>query len=501
MLRIMSKANPILHRLCRNKMKTLYSHHQTQPPSIHHISINRLSIHTASTHTTTTTTVQTSIRTFSDQKAGSFKQPTKKKRSPKSTETESSEDTPDTPNPMNPVIHSKATYKTMQSSTKTRTVNGKTETFQRKTLSHGTQIKSGDNNVKVSFSQQSEKRSETDHEDPSKDHITSNTQTYKRMDIKSEDVTDSHTEINSVQESLSASDEPTPPPPHAVDYAANTNTNYDIYTVGNPTSEEIEWRRSMMNPHALIIHPDRLLPVPVGEQGAKEKQKGWGYWQRRLRQTFTSVREKIVGNETFNETRQKIMDKHETLSTVYDTSQNYHLVKMRGMIDRLNMQTESSKAMQVIQDEFSDFWVEDFLPSFDELLCPLIVRAFLQDDLEFLDMVCIGEAQVFCKNIIEGRITENKMLAPDILWIHEADLIETKLHNKRPQLVIRTEVQCIDCVYERGTDNVVEGSPSMVVSNIFVMVLEPNVDEEYNKMIPLPWQVRSLTTARQRQIV
>eukprot|EP00483_Globobulimina_turgida_P001630 UN01632 len=186
---------------------------------------------------------------------------------------------------------------------------------------------------------------------------------------------------------------------------------------------------------------------------------------------------------------------------MYDTSQNYHLVKMRGMIDRLNMQTEASKAMQIIQDDFSDFWVEDFLPAFDEVFCPLIVRAYLNDDLEFLNTICVGEAQVFCKNMIEQRVNENKMLAPDILWIHEADLIETKLHNKKPQLVIRAEVQCIDCVYERGSDVVVEGSPSTVATNIFVMVLEPNIDEEYAQVVPLPWQVRSLTTARQRQIV
>jgi len=129
------------------------------------------------------------------------------------------------------------------------------------------------------------------------------------------------------------------------------------------------------------------------------------------------------------------------------------------------------------------------------------VRAYLSDDLEFLSTVCVGEAAVFCKNMIEARIAGNQMLAPDVLWLHEAELMETKLHNKKPQLIIRAEVQCIDCVYERGTEKVLEGSPSTVATNIFVMVLEPNVEEEYAKAVPLPWQVRSLSTARQRQIV
>eukprot|EP00486_Rosalina_sp_Unknown_P001632 CAMPEP_0201565700 /NCGR_PEP_ID=MMETSP0190_2-20130828/5019_1 /ASSEMBLY_ACC=CAM_ASM_000263 /TAXON_ID=37353 /ORGANISM="Rosalina sp." /LENGTH=384 /DNA_ID=CAMNT_0047983507 /DNA_START=417 /DNA_END=1568 /DNA_ORIENTATION=- len=384
----------------------------------------------------------------------------------------------------------------MASSTKTRTVNGKTETISRQTVSHNTSIKSGDNDVSMTYSQQVEKRSANDQTDPSKDSSTTTTQTYKRMDVKSPEGTDSHTEINSKQENLAPADQAdieqqlddnnnneSPTPPHV--YEIKPNRAFDVYTVGNPTQEEIEWRKSMMNPNALIIHPDRLLPTLVRDE--KKEQKGWGYWTRKIKETFTSVREKVIGDEKYNEYEQKIKEHSETLSSAWNDSQNYHVVKIRGMIDRLNMQTESSKAMQIIQDDFGDFWVEDFLPDFDAHLCPLIVRAYLNDDLEFLNTVCVGEAQVFCKNMIEARIANNQMLAPDILWIHDADLIETKLHNKKPQLVIRAEVQCVDCVYERGTDKVLEGSPSTVATNVFVMVLEPNVDEEYVNTVPLPW--------------
>lgn len=325
------------------------------------------------------------------------------------------------------------------------------------------------------------------------------------MDIKNPDGTDSHTEISTAKESLSPADE------NEVEqmmkqenghiFEVKVNRDFDVFTVGNPTEEEIEWRKSMLSPNALIIHPDRLLPVLHEDGKQEQRQKGWRHWQRRLKETFTSVREKIIGNETYNEYSQKIKERTDTIRDAYDTSQNYHIVQVRGIIDRLNMQTEASKAMAIMQDDLGDFWVEDFLPAFNELMCPLIVRAYLQDDLEFLSKVCVGEAQVFCKNMIEQRVNENKMLAPDILWIHDADLVDTKLHNKKPQLIIRAEVQCIDCVYERGTDKVLEGSPSMVATNIFMMVLEPNVDEDYTKIVPLPWQVRSLTTARQRQIV
>lgn len=323
------------------------------------------------------------------------------------------------------------------------------------------------------------------------------------MDVNNADGSDSHTEINSTQETVEPTNEDDIDEElktnHNHIYEIKPNKSFDIYTVGNPTTEEIEWRKSMMNPNALIIHPDRLLPVLHREE--RKEERGWGYFRRKIKETFTSVREKVIGNDTYNEYEQKIKEKTETLSSAWDQSQNYHIVKIRGMIDRLNMQTESSKAMQIIQDDFGDFWVEDFLPDFDKHLCPLIVRAYLNDDLEFLNTICVGEAQVFCKNMIEARITNNQMLAPDILWIHDAELIETKLHNKKPQLVIRADVQVIDCVYERGSDKVLEGSPSNVATNVFVMVLEPNIDEEYVNTVPLPWQIRSLTTARQRQIV
>merc|ERR1712154_283861 len=270
--------------------------------------------------------------------------------------------------PMNPVIHSKISSKSMQSSTKTRIVNGKTETIQRQTVAHNTQIRSGDSDVKMTYSKQMEKRSEHDHKDPSKDSATTSTQTYKKMDIKNGDDTDSHTEINSTKESLSALDESDieqkqkQKEQQGKEYVfeVKQNANYDIYTVGNPTLEEIEWRKSMMNPNALIIHPDRLLPVLHEDSKQKQEKKGWGYWQHRIKQTFTSVRERIIGNEAYNEYSQKIKEKTETISSIYDTSQNYHLVKIRGMIDRLQIQTESSKAMEIFQDEFGDFWVEDF---------------------------------------------------------------------------------------------------------------------------------------------
>jgi len=442
-----------------------------------------------------------SVRSFSSRQSGSFSHPaTQKKKSSKSSRSG------DADSNTTASIHSKATTRTIQSSTRTRRVDGKTETVHRQTISNNTQVHHGQNNVKMTFSQQTDSRSETDDDDPSQNTASKTTQTYKRMDIESPDGKDSHTVINSSQESLSAADadaECTFNSDTQPTVSASVSTaprDFDPFTVGNPSPEEITRRRAMKSADALIIHPDRLLPV-LHSDSQRPKEKGWRHWRRRLKETFTSVREKIFDNETVSEYSQRVREKTDTMRDSYDTSQNYHVVQIRGMIDRLNMQTESSKAMAIIQDDFGDFWVEDFLPAFDELLCPLIVRAYLSDDLEFLDTVCVGEAAVFCKNMIEARMTANQMLAPDVLWLHEAELMETKLHNKKPQLIIRAEVQCIDCVYERGTDKVLEGSPSTVATNIFVMVLEPNVDEEYAKVVPLPWQVRSLSTARQRQIV
>eukprot|EP00485_Elphidium_margaritaceum_P004310 CAMPEP_0202697566 /NCGR_PEP_ID=MMETSP1385-20130828/10913_1 /ASSEMBLY_ACC=CAM_ASM_000861 /TAXON_ID=933848 /ORGANISM="Elphidium margaritaceum" /LENGTH=291 /DNA_ID=CAMNT_0049354065 /DNA_START=693 /DNA_END=1568 /DNA_ORIENTATION=- len=286
-----------------------------------------------------------------------------------------------------------------------------------------------------------------------------------------------------------------------IDSLANRKRTFDLYSVGNPSADEIERRKAMLNPDALIIHPDRLLPVVQGARADDREQRGWGYYKRRFSATFTSIRERIIGNEKYNDYKQKVTESTESVMDAYDTSQNYHVTRIRSMIDRLNLQTESSKAIQIVQEEFGDFWVEDFLPEFDAAFSPLIVRAFFNDDLDFLNLVCTGEAAIYCKNIIEGRIAENKMLAPEILWIHEADLVETKLHNKTPQLVIRVDVQSVDCVYERGTENVVEGSPARVASTVFLMILEPNVEEDYTKVAPLPWQLRSIQTARQKQLV
>merc|ERR1711920_352913 len=109
-------------------------------------------------------TVRTFTRNFTDRKTGSFSKPAKKSKTAKSTQ---SNDDIDNEIPKPRIIHSKASTKSMQSSVKTKIINGKTETVQKKVISHNTQIKSGDSDVKMTFSQQSEKRSETDHADPS----------------------------------------------------------------------------------------------------------------------------------------------------------------------------------------------------------------------------------------------------------------------------------------------------------------------------------------------
>jgi len=502
MRRILSQCHSAhSHSLGRRHLHCIGSARLSAPQPLRHHHRHRLSLRPPHSHSnaTATSTATTATRNLSDRKSGSFSPPPKeKKRARRAAEDESPQ-----------ILHSRATAKTLHSSSKTRTVNGRTETVQKKVVSHHTRIKHGDNEVEMTCSQQMERRSESDHLDPSKTTARTTTQSHKRMDIKSPGGSDSHTEISTAKESVSPAEESEVEELMKADavgrraavFEAASQRDFDIFSVGNPSESEVEWRRATLTPHAVVVHPDRLLPVLHEESQRRQHPKGWRHWRRRIKETLTSVRERIVGNETYSEYSQKIKERSDTLRDAYDSSQNYHLVQMRGILDRLNMQTEASKAMEIMQSDLGDFWVEDFLPAFNELLCPLIVRAYLNDDLEFLSTVCVGEAMVFCKNMIEQRVAENKMLAPDILWLHDADLIDTKLHQKRPQLIIRAEVQCIDCVYERGSDRVLEGSPSTVATNIFMMVLEPNLDEKYAQIVPLPWQVRSLSTARQRQIV
>jgi len=143
----------------------------------------------------------TSVRSFSSRQSGSFSHPATQKKKSAQTKSSTSDDANSTAS-----IHSKATTRTIQSSTRTRTENGKTETVHRQTISNNTAVHHGQNNVKMTFSQNSETRSETDERDPSQNTASKSTQTYKRMDIESPDGKDSSTVINSSQESLSAAD-------------------------------------------------------------------------------------------------------------------------------------------------------------------------------------------------------------------------------------------------------------------------------------------------------
>eukprot|EP01084_Bolivina_argentea_P158929 276811_1 len=370
MRRVMSRTHHLTKRFRSHKF--IHSYHTYHPSSqspfkcLHqHIPIHNIS------SSTTTSTIQTSIRFFSDHPTGQ-PQPIKQKKSKQSDNKQQQ-----TSSKKSPVIHSKTVSKSITSTTKTKKSGGKTQTVNTTKISHNTEIKNATNDVKMRYSQQKEKTAEEDHSDPTKTSATTTTQTYKKLDVKSPEMTDSHTEIKSSTETLSPHDH-------------NEDNIVHDFSIGNPSEDEIVRRKLMMNPNALIIHPDRLLPV-LQTTRTSTKERSWtGRLKHRIKETFTSIRDRVIGDETYRQYEQNIKERTDILSGQWDTSQNYHVVKLRSILDRLNMQTESSRAMEILQDDFSDFWVEDFLPEFDKLLCPLIVRAYLNDDIEFLSTVCTG---------------------------------------------------------------------------------------------------------------
>jgi len=158
--------------------------------------------------------------------------------------------------------------------------------------------------------------------------------------------------------------------------------------------------------------------------------------------------------------------------------------------------------MDTLREEVEDFWTEDFLPEFQERIWPVICNAYLRDDIEYLSKVCVGEALLFCRTMIDQRKQTNRQLSDRILWYDTVELVDTKLSKeRRPQLIVTASVHTVDCTYDRLTKEIVEGSESLIANNIFLLILEPNVDEKYLKNTGHPWQIRLLQTSKQKQLV
>jgi len=225
------------------------------------------------------------------------------------------------------------------------------------------------------------------------------------------------------------------------------------------------------------------------------------HWFKQWTQEFW---QRITSHEKVEAYSTKFKDSIKDVSEQYDNSQNPYIVRLRSIMDRAAMQTDQSRALEILRTDFTeDFWVEDFLPKFTEDFLPPFVKAYLNDDWSYLEHICIGEAAIFCKNMIQLRSKSNIMLSPNILWYNDAELIEVKLDKKKtPQIVIRADVQTVDCTYERGNFNkIIEGSPSLVANNVIVMTLEPFLDEKYVKLVQFPFKVKQFNTAKQRQLV
>lgn len=285
----------------------------------------------------------------------------------------------------------------------------------------------------------------------------------------------------------------------------------DILTVGNPTPEEIERRRKIFKtPYAIMIHPSRSLPRVLTEQEKKKQQQttetsftDFTYRIRqRVREITKTISTKIIGQEKFEKLEEDLKTKHKTWRENWENTQHPYIIKVRSLVDKIQMQTEQSKAMELLQKEMGSLWIEDLLPEFKAFMIPKVVNAYLQDDLTYLSSICVGEAAVFVRNMIEARIKANIQISSQILFHDDVELIEMKVTNdKKAALIIRADVQSVDCVYERGTNNVVEGSPSSIANNVFILTIEPNFDKEHMKKACFPWQIRQIQTAKLRQLV
>ncbi|ETO32283.1 hypothetical protein RFI_04833, partial [Reticulomyxa filosa] len=121
---------------------------------------------------------------------------------------------------------------------------------------------------------------------------------------------------------------------------ANANkTNLDLFSVGNPTPQEIEWRKAQLTPHALVIHESRLLPALAKSLGMEDEEEANKTWTRKVssfvKKFSRRIRTKVIGDQSFEEITDNVRVKYKEVQERIDSSQDPHLVALRNLLDRV----------------------------------------------------------------------------------------------------------------------------------------------------------------------
>jgi mitochondrial import inner membrane translocase subunit TIM44 len=141
--------------------------------------------------------------------------------------------------------------------------------------------------------------------------------------------------------------------------------------------------------------------------------------------------------------------------------------------DSMFAETEMGEAIREFRKIDPDFTMEGFVEEMEEKVIPVVLGAYLREDLPTLNQYLGEGAFAAVKAAVDERRRAERRMDPNILNIQHAQVAAAKVVEKMqtPMIVLQFMAQQIDCLYDKTGTNVVEGNDNKVSAVFYAFAM------------------------------
>ena len=225
----------------------------------------------------------------------------------------------------------------------------------------------------------------------------------------------------------------------------------------------------------------------------KESKKTWERLAERLKdapiiQEILKAGTKLADTELGRQAgklRSNLKDRVEDAREMWETSQNPLVYKLSSVWDDLTSETELGTALREIRRADPDFVLEDWVQTLSDKFLPVFFEAYLRGDLKALAPYLSEGMHRSLAEEFRQRKAEGLALDPHVLEISNTEVIQAKMHDHQPVLMVGALIQHINCVRNRE-GVVVEGKEDEVRASFYLLLFVRTYNETEGT---LEWKV------------
>lgn len=196
-------------------------------------------------------------------------------------------------------------------------------------------------------------------------------------------------------------------------------------------------------------------------------QKRWGAFKEQAEANpFFQKLQGVKDSSVFVRAREMADD----LKDRWETSDNPLVHRIQDFSDSVFGETETAQAVRIIRSRDPDFDSVRFLGTLKKDI-PMVLRCYLEGNVEPLKVYCSPEMIERMSGQARVWAAEGAVVDPNILDVADVEMVEVKLFNGEPLVIVQFVAQQINCVRDKF-GNVLEGAPDDIQSVYYLWALQ-----------------------------